>query len=153
VAAGVLVDTNVLVYAHDPSEVGKQSRAIDVLAALAEAGAGVLPVQALSEFFWTVTRGKQPLLTREEAEAQIDRLTASWPTLDLTPSVVLEAVRGVRRHHLPYWDAQIWASARLNQVPLVLSEDFSDGSRLEGVRFVNPFRARFRIDGLLTRRP
>jgi predicted nucleic acid-binding protein len=57
--------------------------------------------------------------------------------------IVLEAVRGVRKHRLAYWDAQIWATARLNQVPLILSEDFSDGQVLKGVRFVNPFAPGF----------
>jgi len=28
---------------------------------------------------------------------------------------------------------------RLNQIPLVLSEDFRDGAVVEGARFVNPF--------------
>jgi len=39
------------------------------------------------------------------------------------------------------WDAQIWAAARLNQIPVVVSEDFNSGSMTEGVRFVNPFEA------------
>ena len=38
-----------------------------------------------------------------------------------------------------YWDAQVWAVARLNQVPFVFSEDCNPGATLEGVRFVNPF--------------
>jgi predicted nucleic acid-binding protein len=62
-----------------------------------------------------------------------------WPVFDLTPFIVLDAARGVRDYQLSYYDAQIWACARLNQVAVVLSEDFSEGSFLEGVRFVNPF--------------
>jgi predicted nucleic acid-binding protein len=149
VAAGILVDTNVLVYAHDPADLGKQARAITVLAGLAERHAGVLAAQSLAEFYWTTTRARRPLLTAAEAEAQVDRLAASWPVLDLTPAIVCEAVRGVRRHRLAYWDAQIWAAARLNQVQLVLSEDFADRARLEGVRFVNPFRRDFAVDAVL----
>jgi predicted nucleic acid-binding protein len=30
-------------------------------------------------------------------------------------------------------------------VPNVLSEDFSDGSLLEGVKFINPFSSRFNM--------
>jgi predicted nucleic acid-binding protein len=41
------------------------------------------------------------------------------------------------------WDAQIWATARLNQIPVVLSEDFSDGAVIEGIRIVNPFTVSF----------
>jgi predicted nucleic acid-binding protein len=56
-----------------------------------------------------------------------------------TKSIVLEAVRGLQRHRLSYWDSLIWATAKLNDVPNVLSEDFNDGALLEGVRFLNPF--------------
>jgi len=56
------------------------------------------------------------------------------------------AGRGVRDHKLSYYDAQVWATARLNQVPVVFSEDFRDGSILEGVRFVNPFSPKFLLE-------
>lgn len=52
--------------------------------------------------------------------------------------IVYEAVRGVKEHKFSYWDAQIWASARLNQISLVFSEDFAHGSLIDGVRFINP---------------
>ncbi|HSK09543.1 MAG TPA: PIN domain-containing protein [Vicinamibacterales bacterium] len=141
--ARALVDTNVLVYAHDPADRAKQERALAVLAALADAGAGCFSGQVLAEFYWTVTRGRRPLLTTKEAAEQVDRLCASWPVLDITASVVGEATAGVRDHRLSYWDAQVWAAARLNQVPMILSEDFADGSRLGGVRFLNPLKPGF----------
>jgi predicted nucleic acid-binding protein len=78
-----------------------------------------------------------------EAAVQVDRLADSWPILAVTPLVVREAVRGVRDYRMAYWDAQIWATARLNQIPVVFSEDFSSGASLAGVRFVNPFAAGF----------
>lgn len=42
----------------------------------------------------------------------------------------------------------IWAAARLNQIPVVLSEDFASGSTVEGVTFVDPFAEGFRLDSL-----
>ena len=57
-----------------------------------------------------------------------------------------EAARGARDYGLAYYDAQIWAAARLNQVQIVLSEDFQDGQTLEGVRFANPFGESFVIE-------
>ena len=56
---------------------------------------------------------------------------------------MLEAARGVRQHRLRFYDAQIWATARLNQVPTIFTEDFEDGRRLEGVQFVNPLVSGF----------
>lgn len=72
--------------------------------------------------------------------------TRLWPIFDLTPMIVMEAGRGVRDHKLSYYDAQVWATARLNQVPIVFSEDFRDGSILEGVHFINPFSPKFLLE-------
>jgi predicted nucleic acid-binding protein len=57
--------------------------------------------------------------------------------------VILEAIRGVREHRFSYWDAQIWATARLNQIEVVFSEDFTTDTIVDAVRFVNPFHAEF----------
>ena len=57
----------------------------------------------------------------------------------------VEAARGVRDHNLSFWEAQIWATAKLNQIPVVLSQDFTSGSVVEGVRFLDPFAAYFNL--------
>lgn len=141
----VLIDTNVLVYAHDRGEPDKQRLAFQTLDALQLSQRGRLSVQCLAEFFGIATRGAVPKLAVPEAARQVDDLARTWPVYDLTPLVVLEAVRGVREHRLSYYDAQIWATAKLNQVPVIMSEDFASGSTLEGVQFVNPFEPRFVI--------
>jgi predicted nucleic acid-binding protein len=141
----ILIDTNVLVYAHDRGEFLKQGQAIEILGQLQTTGSGRLSAQCLAEFFSVVVRGPAPRLTVAEALLQVERLARVWPVVDVTPQIVLEATRGVRDHQLNFWDAQIWSAARLNQIPVVFSEDFSDGSVLEGVRFANPFAEGFRI--------
>ena len=147
--ADVLVDTNVLVYAHDPGEPRKQHRAIAVLDGLHAAARGALSVQSLGEFFVAATRGASPRLKLAAAARQVERLVASWPILDLTPAIVLEAGRGVTERKLSYFDAQLWATARLNQLATIFSEDFPSGSTLDGVRFVNPFAPGFSLDAWL----
>ncbi|HZJ09192.1 MAG TPA: hypothetical protein VFD39_05815 [Trueperaceae bacterium] len=59
--------------------------------------------------------------------------------LPLTPAVVLEALRGVHYHHMSYYDAQMWAMARLHQVPYLLTEDMACGAMIDGVKIVDPF--------------
>jgi predicted nucleic acid-binding protein len=135
----ILIDTNVLVYAHQPAEREKYRTAVRIVAALVDAGRGRLSAQVLGEFINATTRGARPLLSVPDALAQAGRLAEALVVLDVNRLVVLEAIRGVRVHRLSYYDAQIWAAARLNQVTTVLSEDFAADSRLEGVQFVNPF--------------
>ena len=146
VSAAFLVDTNVLVSAHDPRDAAKQERAIAVLARLIEDGHAVLSAQCLSEFFAVATRRLPEPLTPADALAQVERFARACRVVDVTPSVVLEACRGVAARRLSSWDALIWAAAKLNQVPYVLTEDTEDGRYLEGVRFLNPFRDQFSLD-------
>jgi predicted nucleic acid-binding protein len=142
----ILIDTNLLVYLYDQNAPAKQEQAIQLLERLELAGSGRLSVQCLAEFFSVAVRKLHPPLKPAEAYQQIEKLSQAFIVLDLTAPIVLEAARGVRDHQLAYYDAQIWATARLNQIPLVLSEDFSGGAMLEGVRFVNPFAEGFALE-------
>jgi len=144
-SAAFLVDTNVLVYAYDARAGSKRDRAIDLLNTLAARQRGALTPQILSEFFVVVTQKLSPRLTAAEAERSLTNYARSWIIYDLTSLIVLEAVRGCQRHRLGYWDSLVWAAAKIHDVPNVLSEDFSDGSLLEGVKFINPFTSHFDI--------
>lgn len=134
-----LIDTNLLVYVYNLSEPEKQRRAIEVLQGVHDAQAGMLSAQVLSEFYNTATRKLEPPLSPAQAESQLQALVHVWPVFPVTLQVVLEAIRGVREHQFSFWDAQIWAAARLNRVPVVLSEDFNAGAVVEGVHFIDPF--------------
>ena len=74
----------------------------------------------------------------EDAANQVADYAGYWTVVDVTALVVLEAIEGVRRHRLAYWDAQIWAAAKFNQIEVIYSEDGPTGSTIGGVRFVNP---------------
>ncbi|MCU0508865.1 MAG: PIN domain-containing protein [Anaerolineae bacterium] len=141
-----LVDTNVLVYSYDRRAADKYERAFAVLDGLARRRAGALSTQVLGEFFVVVTRKLAVPMSASQAFSTATNLWRSWPVISLTDSVVLEAMRGARDYGMSYYDAQLWAVARLNQIPVIFSEDFQDGQELEGVRFVNPFRPDFQLD-------
>lgn len=142
----ILMDTNLIMYPHDPTAEFKAVQAKRVMDRLRITRSGRLSVQNLAEFLHASTRKLKPALSLSEASKQVDLLTRIWPVFDLTPLIVLEAARGARDYGLAYYDAQIWATARLNQVTTIFSEDFSDGQVLEGVRFVNPFTPGFRLE-------
>lgn len=142
----VLIDTNLLVYLFDHNSPNKSEQAQRVLKHLEETRNGRLSVQNLAEFFQVATHKLDPPLTYKEALNQVSLFIRIWPVFDLTPLIILEAARGARDHKLAYYDAQIWSSARLNQVTTIFSEDFSDGQVLEGVRFVNPFGTHFHLE-------
>ena len=139
----VLIDTNILVYAHEPSEGEKYDRALRTVDTLLSSGLGRLSAQILGEFLSATMRGRRPILTGHDAVRQATLLAEAFPVFDLTGLIVLEAGRGVREHRLSYFDAQIWATARLNQVTTIFTEDFTNERRLEGVQFLNPLLPKF----------
>ena len=141
----ILVDTNILLYAYDRSEPEKQPQALAVLEDLAAGGLGVLTSQVLAEFYVNSTQKLDPPLTVKEAYERIQNYLLAWEVVDVSGPVVLEAARGVREHKMAYWDAQIWATARLHQIPIIFSEDFNAGGAIEGVRFVNPLVKNFKV--------
>jgi predicted nucleic acid-binding protein len=143
-----LLDTNLLIYCFDTSEVTKQQRALDVLARVGREPRAALPAQVLAEFSNVTLRKLDPPLPPEEIYQQIELYEHTFPIIPLTLAIVLEAVRGVRDHGFPYYDAQIWAAARLSQIPVILSEDFPRGATVEGVTFLDPLEAAFDLDTL-----
>ena len=142
----ILIDTNLLVYMFDLAEEVKRKKAIAIVRELEINQRGCLSVQCLSEFVNATTRRKTPLLTLVEAAEHVDNFLQAFPVFPLMPTIIVDALRGAREHSVSYYDAQIWACAHLNQIPIVFSEDFSDGRVIEGVRFVNPFSESFEVE-------
>jgi predicted nucleic acid-binding protein len=142
----ILLDTNVLVYFYDQNSPEKQARACALIAHLVPLKNAGISAQTLAEFSSSTIRKMNPPFTRSEALGEANHIAAAFQVLDLTSHIVLEAIRGLRDHQLSYYDAQIWACARLNQVPVVFSEDFQDGQILEGVQFIDPFTDKFKIE-------
>jgi predicted nucleic acid-binding protein len=144
----ILIDTNILVYAFDYRNPTRQNQAMNILITLGQISSGRLSVQCLSEFF-NATYKKTKLLTLTEAAEQTQKLAQGFITYPLTRTIVIEAIRGVKEYNISFWDAQLWAVAKLNQIPTIFSEDFSSGSTIENVRFQNPFIAEFSLDDWL----
>jgi predicted nucleic acid-binding protein len=144
-----MLDANVLVYAEDAREPSRAATAEQLLSQLIKQGLAVVTPQVLGEYWLTVTRKLVPAMSLDSAEARIHVYRSFMRVLPYDSVIVAEAVRGARAYGFHYYDAQIWAAARLASVDTVFSEDFADGSQIEGVRFVNPFAQGFDVEAFL----
>ena len=134
-AQSITLDTNLLVYAVDTSARDKHVKA-QKLVELALKADCVLTLQALSEFYFAVTRkGKLPAA---EAKAQVEAWQNLFPVVVAKPSTLSRAITATLSQQIGFWDALLWATAREAGVTLLLSEDFNGGQILGGVRIVNP---------------
>lgn len=139
-----LVDTNLLVYVHDRSDETRRQRARAVIKRVGIAQTAALSAQVLGEFASVGLRKLDPPLPPSILLAQIERLSRWLRVYPITAGVVEEALRGVERHRLGFWDAQLWAVARLYQIPFILSEDTHPGG-LDGVRWLDPLAPDFDV--------
>jgi predicted nucleic acid-binding protein len=147
-ASACLVDANILVYTVDEEEPEKLERCLGLVNDLSFQRLGVLTTQILGEFFNGVTRRIRHPLTHEQARVQLAAYAGVFPVFDITLPIVLEATRGVTEHQMSYWDAQVWATAKLNQIPYLLTENMQGREWLEGVRFVDPLAQDFDLFAL-----
>jgi predicted nucleic acid-binding protein len=139
-----LVDTNVLVYRHDPRFPSKRTRAEQLLRAGLEDGSIWISHQGLVEFLAAVSRplGESgPLLDAAEARRETEELLLQFPTLYPDGDVVRTALRGMAAYELSWWDAHMWAYAEVHGIGTLYSEDYQHGRWYGGVRIVDPFSA------------
>jgi predicted nucleic acid-binding protein len=132
-------DTNVLLYAasKDKAVRDKSRIAIELLSSV-EFG---LPLQVLQEFFHNA-RVKARLAIDEVHCEKMLKALLNHPVV-VTDIELFEAARRLARgHKLRYWDAAIVAATRRLGASLLYSEGLNDGQVYDGVKVVNPFRAK-----------
>ena len=133
-----MVDTNVLVYAHDLSEQDRCPVAQARLGELWESRTGVLSTQVLQEFYVVATRKLRLPLSRRLARSVVEAYSA-WPVVQVDSAMILAASVLEEGHSLSFWDALIVEGARRAGAERVLSEDLQTGRRLAGITIENPF--------------
>lgn len=137
-SARQFVDTNVLVYAYDPSAGERHDRAEHLIRDLWNQGTGCLSIQVLQEFHVTITRKVARPVTAE-ASARIVADLAQWTVHRPGPMDVVDAIRLQNQHQLNYWDAMILQSARQLGCERIWTENLNDGQWIGSVQVTSPF--------------
>lgn len=139
------LDTNVLVYSVDNTAGRRHQLAFEIVDRAAE-GECWLTLQALGEFYTAVTR--KSIVPRSEAVAQIADWLELFPTVTASAAAVRAALAEAAMKRASYWDALLVATAGEAGCTIVLTEDLSDGSVMNGLRIHNPFAASGGLTGV-----
>ena len=135
----VALDTNILAYAEGANGSPMRDKALDVIQRLPSGGI-VLPVQTLGELFNVLVRKvrRRPMRAREAVLSWRD----AYPTVETSPSVMVNALDLAVNHDLTIWDSVVLAAAAEAECRLLLSEDLQEGFTWRGVTVANPFTSR-----------
>jgi predicted nucleic acid-binding protein len=136
------IDTNVFVYAVDRVEREKRQQALEVLGLLGLGGHGAISSQVVGEFVRAASTRLATPLAAEQIELFASDVLSVFELVPIDERVVREAVRCWRRYSISYWDAQVWATACIAGIDVILTED-RPAEEIEGVRYVDPFSEGF----------
>lgn len=137
-SAKAFVDTNILVYAHDPGSGAKHDRAKALVSRLWEQRSGVVSTQVLQELYVNLRKvAKKPIPQAEAKRMLADYLT--WELVVNDGESILEALELEERYQISFWDALIVQAANAAGVENLYSEDFNHGQMYGSVIAVNPF--------------
>ena len=132
------VDTNILVYFFDSSDMKKQTKSSEWLRCLWRKKTGRISIQVIEELYVTLTRKLDPGLSKKKAESYISTLFA-WNPQPLDISVITNAWRIEKRYKFSFWDSMILSAAQKSMCDFILSEDLQDGQIVDEIRVINPF--------------
>ena len=132
------VDTNILIYATFNQDEEKHRAALRIMERAQNLDC-VVTLQALGELFNTATRRLR--ISAEQAVTVVHKWRSALPVVTADEACLVDAMDAVTGHHLPFWDAMLWATARHAGCGLLVTEDGQDGFALGGVTWVNPFAA------------
>jgi predicted nucleic acid-binding protein len=131
------LDTNVLVYAYDPSDTQKQRIARE-LVRRALAGEIFVSTQVLGEFAATLLHKMKPAARPEDVTAVLDVL---GPVRVIVPDadIVRRAVQARAEYGVHFYDGMIVAAAERGGCRRIWSEDLNAGQEYFGIVVENPF--------------
>ena len=130
------VDTNVLIYAHDPRDPRKQAIAISLIESLPDA---VLLWQVACEYVSASRKLEAFGYSRDRAWQDIRELRLVWDPVLPSWEVADRAQGLLDRYSLSYWDAMIVAACLEAGAKKLYSEESFGSDTIDGLEIVNPF--------------
>jgi predicted nucleic acid-binding protein len=131
------VDTNILVYAHEPSTGLKHDRARQLIESLWVSGRGVISTQVLQELCINLRRKAARPLPVDEVRSLIQDYL-SWEVVVNNPASVIRALEIEVRYKTSFWDALILQAAESAGAFALYSEDLAAGQKYGSIEVVNP---------------
>lgn len=129
------VDTNILLYVHDPREPTKQAKAAQLVSSLTD---GVLLWQVACEFVAASRKLTSFGFSADQAWREVKRFRSVWKTALPVWSMTERAEELIKQYHLSFWDAMIIAACLDSGITHLSSEDFDDSAADTGLTVIDP---------------
>ena len=136
----MLIDSNVLVYAYDRSETKKYASAKGLVKEILNSRNGVLSVQNLAEFYYTITRKIEKPLQIDKAKQIVLDYMEGFEIVSYNGKTIIEAINSQAIYKIAFWDALIAATMEENKISTIATENERDFRKVSWIKVVNPFK-------------
>lgn len=140
-----LIDTNILVYAYDTTDITKHSIAKNIIDQCWKREVTyTISAQNLAEFVVVATKKIPSPLSHAVVEQIVKDISSfsHWKVLNYHAATVLSALRLFPAPQKSFWDALLTATMLQHGVYGIYTEDAADFQSLQQIVVVNPFTVR-----------
>ncbi|MBS3168412.1 PIN domain-containing protein [Candidatus Woesearchaeota archaeon] len=137
-----LVDSNILVYAHENSDVRKHKKSMSLLEKCWKKEIVLaLSLQNLSEFYVVITIKFKNQVDKNVAEEIIKEIIEfdNWIKIKPKETTLIKAIHLSNEYSIEYWDALIAATMIENNITYIYTENVKDFSKIKELKIINPF--------------
>ncbi len=133
------VDTNILFYAYDTTEISKHKSARRWLEFLWEKRVGTLSAQVLAEFSNLALNKIKPGMQQSNVQSILKTYEA-WQPVQTNTALLRVALEIQGKFKFSWWDSLILAGAGASQSTYFLTEDLQDRQKIGSITVVNPMK-------------
>jgi len=130
------IDANIIVYANDACDAGKQERSLEIITQHMKSGTGVISTQVLQEYAYVALN---KLHQRQDVILRQLLLLEEFEVVRQSPFLIRRSVEIQTTYQIGFWDACIISSAEHAKCNRILSEDLNSGQFYSGIVMENPF--------------
>ena len=133
------LDTNVLLYQLDITDVRKQAIANDLVRLAISEGNGCISYQVVQECLNVLTRKASVVLDAVSAQRYLDVVLAPLISVPASVNLFHEGLSLQQRYRFSFYDSMIIAAAQASGSATLYSEDMQHGQMVGSLRVINPF--------------
>ena len=136
----VFIDTNIFIYFFSAKDLDKKEISSNIIKASFKSDRFFISYQVIQEFSNVMLTKAQPPMKEQDISSLIEKILdpmcSFFPNIDFYKN----ALKLREKNKLSYYDSLIALAALELDCDYILSEDFNDGSKINKLKIINPFR-------------
>lgn len=137
----ILVDSNILIYAHDKLDIEKHNKSVKILEKCWNKELKLaVSTQNLSEFYVVVTKKFKLPIEKNIANNIIRKIIEyeNWKKIIIKETSIIKAMEFSEKYNMGYWDALIAATMIENNITTIYTENVKDFEKIKELKVINP---------------